>query len=72
MHRIALEDGAKNSVESQRRLNPAMKEVTRKEIIKWIDAEIIYPIADSTWVSLVQCVSKKGGTTVVTNKKKMN
>ncbi|XP_075473922.1 uncharacterized protein LOC142504974 [Primulina tabacum] len=30
---------------------------------------IIYPISDSAWVSPVQCVSKKGGITVIANEK---
>ncbi|MCI27349.1 hypothetical protein A2U01_0048547, partial [Trifolium medium] len=63
------EENAKNSVESQRRLNPIMKEVVKKEIIKWLDVGIIYPISDSVWVSHVQCVPKKGGRTVVANEK---
>ncbi|KAL5560425.1 hypothetical protein UlMin_036636 [Ulmus minor] len=69
MHKILLEDGRKNSIEAQRRLNPVMKEVVKKEIIKWLDAGIIYPISDSSWVSPVQCVPKKGGMTVVENAK---
>ncbi|KAK8574820.1 hypothetical protein V6N12_062498 [Hibiscus sabdariffa] len=44
-----------------------MKKVVMKEIIKWLDAGVIYPISDSSWVSPVQCVPKKGGMTVVTN-----
>ncbi|KAL4281283.1 hypothetical protein GQ457_03G018830 [Hibiscus cannabinus] len=44
-----------------------MKKVVMKEIIKWLDAGVIYPISDSSWVSPVQCVPKKGGITVVTN-----
>ncbi|KAK8698067.1 hypothetical protein V6N13_114198 [Hibiscus sabdariffa] len=67
MHKIILEECHNNSVEPQRRLNPAMKKVVMKEIIKWLDAGIIYLISDSSWVSLVQCVPKKGGITVVTN-----
>ena len=51
MHRILLEDGHKPSVEAQRRLNPTMKEVVRKEILKWLDTGVIYPISDSAWVS---------------------
>ncbi|XP_070036017.1 uncharacterized protein [Nicotiana tomentosiformis] len=39
MHKIFLEDGHRPSVEQQRRLNPIMKEVVKKEIIKWLDAE---------------------------------
>ncbi|KAK8698038.1 hypothetical protein V6N13_114170 [Hibiscus sabdariffa] len=44
-----------------------MKKVVIKEIIKWLDAGVIYPISDSSWVSPVQYVPKKGGITVVTN-----
>ena len=65
MHRILLEDGHKPSVEAQRILNPTMKEVVRKEVLKWLDAGVIYPISDSSWVSPVQVVPKKGGTTVI-------
>ena len=65
MHRILLEEGYKPSVEAQRRLNPTMKEVVRKEVLKWLDTGIIYPISDSAWVSPVQVVPKKGGTTVI-------
>ena len=69
MHKIRLEEGKDASVERQRRLNPAMKEVVKKEIIKWLDAGVIYPISDSSWVSPVQCVPKKGGMTVIMNSK---
>ncbi|GJR02754.1 reverse transcriptase domain-containing protein, partial [Tanacetum coccineum] len=46
-----------------------MQEVMKKEIVKLLDTGIIYPIADSPWVSHIHCVPKKGGITVVTNKK---
>nr|XP_009786564.1 PREDICTED: uncharacterized protein LOC104234659 [Nicotiana sylvestris] len=49
MHKILMEDGHKPSVEQQRRLNPIMKEVVRKEVIKWLDACIVFPISDSKW-----------------------
>ena len=65
MHRILLEDGHKPLVEAQRRLNLTMKEVVRKEVLKWLDAGVIYPIFDSSWVSPVQVVLKKEGTTVI-------
>ncbi|KAJ9566947.1 hypothetical protein OSB04_002913 [Centaurea solstitialis] len=68
-HKIILEDKNFNSVEPQRRLNPVMKDVVKKEILKWLDAGIIYPIASSTCVSPIQCVPKKGGVTVITNDK---
>ncbi|KAL8125012.1 hypothetical protein AgCh_012617 [Apium graveolens] len=69
MHKILLEEGSKSTVEQQRRLNPIMKEVVKKEILKWLDAGIIYPISDSSWMSPVQCVPKKGGIIVVVNEK---
>ncbi|CAN6720964.1 unnamed protein product [Malus baccata var. baccata] len=67
MHRILLEEGAKPSREAQRRLNPPMLEVVKKEVIKLLDCGVIYPISDSRWVSPVQVVPKKSGVTVVKN-----
>ncbi|KAL8105901.1 hypothetical protein AgCh_029635 [Apium graveolens] len=64
-----FQEGSKPTVEQQRRLNPIMKEVVKKEILKWLDVGIIYPISDSSWVSPVQCVPKKEGITVVANEK---
>ncbi|GJU35698.1 reverse transcriptase domain-containing protein [Tanacetum coccineum] len=64
---IQLLDDKKPVVQKQRRLNPNMQEVVKKEIVKLLDTGIIYPIADSPWVSPIHCVSKKGGITVVTN-----
>ncbi|XP_070667395.1 uncharacterized protein [Malus domestica] len=69
MHRILLVDNYKPSVEHQRRLNSNMKEVVRAEILKLLDAGIIYPILDSKWVSALHLVPKKGGVTVVKNDK---
>ncbi|GJZ64861.1 reverse transcriptase domain-containing protein [Tanacetum coccineum] len=37
------------------------------KVIKLLDDELIYPISDSSWVSPVHCVTKKGGMTVVEN-----
>ena len=65
MHRILLEDDHKHSVEAHRRLNPTMKEVVRKEVLKWLDAGAIYPISDSSWVSPIKVVPEKGGTIVI-------
>ncbi|XP_058746143.1 uncharacterized protein LOC131619017 [Vicia villosa] len=69
MHKILMEDDHKPVVQPQRRLNPAMKEVVRKEVVKLLDAGMIYPISDSAWVSPVHVVPKKGGTTVIKNEK---
>ena len=69
MHKILLEENVKPSVELQRRLNPVMKEVVRKEVLKWLNAGFIYAISDSPWVSPVHVVPKKGGFTVIRNEK---
>ena len=69
MHKILLEENAKTSIEHQRRLNPIMKEVVRKEVLKWINAGFIYAISDNPWVSPVHVVPKKGGYTVIRNEK---
>ncbi|XP_060200426.1 uncharacterized protein LOC132628679 [Lycium barbarum] len=67
MHKILMEGDHKPSAQHQRRLNPVMKEVVKKEAIKWLDSGIIFPISDNKWVSPVQCVPKKRWMTVVTN-----
>ncbi|KAH9802357.1 hypothetical protein KPL71_001349 [Citrus sinensis] len=67
MHYIHLDENAKTTREMQRRLNPNMKEVVRTEVLKLLDAGIIYLISDSSWVSHVRVVPKKSRVTVVTN-----
>jgi hypothetical protein len=68
-HHIPLEKQCKPIVEPQRRLSHAMREVVKKEVIKLLDAGIIYPVPHSEWVNPVHCVPKKGGITVVKNEK---
>ncbi|GJZ08462.1 hypothetical protein Tco_0542745 [Tanacetum coccineum] len=67
-HKIQLLDDKKPVVQNQRRLNPNIQEVVKKDIVKLLVTGIIYLIADSPWVSPIHCVPKKGGITVVTNK----
>ena len=67
MHKILLEDNAKTSIEHQRRLNLVMKEVVRKEVLKWLNAGFIYAISYSSWVSPIHVVPKKGGFTMIRN-----
>ena len=67
LHKILLNDDAKTSVEHQRRLNPVMQDVVRKEVLKWLNAGFIYAISDSPWVSPFHVVPKKGGFTVIRN-----
>nr|GEU54832.1 reverse transcriptase domain-containing protein [Tanacetum cinerariifolium] len=54
-------------IQSQRRVNPKIHDVIKKEVKKLLDTGLIYPISDSPWVSPIHCVLKKGGMTVVTN-----
>ena len=61
MHKILMEENAKTFIEHQRRLNPVMKEVVKKEVLTWLNAGFIYAISDSPWVSPVHVVPKKGG-----------
>ncbi|KAD2805593.1 hypothetical protein E3N88_38970 [Mikania micrantha] len=49
-HRILMEDEYKPVVQPQRRLNPNMQELVKKEVLKLMDAGLIYPILDSSWV----------------------
>ncbi|GJR65888.1 reverse transcriptase domain-containing protein [Tanacetum coccineum] len=62
-----MEEDYEPAVQHQRRVNPKIHDVIKKEVEKPLDAGLIYPILDSPWVSPVHCVPKKGGMTVVTN-----
>ncbi|GJV75893.1 reverse transcriptase domain-containing protein [Tanacetum coccineum] len=66
-HKILMEENAKPVVQHQRKVNPKIHEVIKQEVIRLLDAGLIYPIFDSPWVSPVHCVPKKGGITVVKN-----
>nr|GFA11384.1 DNA-directed DNA polymerase [Tanacetum cinerariifolium] len=66
-HKILMEEDYKPAVQHQRRVNPKIHDVIKKEVEKLLDAGLIYPISDSPWVSPEHCVPKKGGFTVVEN-----
>jgi len=68
MHRINLTEESKPCRQPQRRLNPNMKEVVKGDIIKLLEAGIIFPVPDSQWVSPTHMVPKKTGTTVIEGK----
>ncbi|RVW73755.1 Transposon Ty3-I Gag-Pol polyprotein [Vitis vinifera] len=68
-HHIFMEEEAKPIRQPQRRLNPHLQEVVRIEVLKLLQAGIIYPISNSPWVSPTQVVPKKLGITVVQNEK---
>nr|GEX16208.1 reverse transcriptase domain-containing protein [Tanacetum cinerariifolium] len=65
--KILMEDDFEPTVQHQRRVNPKIHEVIKKEDLKLLDDGLIYPISDSPWVSFVHCVPKKGGFTAVEN-----
>ncbi|RVW52151.1 hypothetical protein CK203_077792 [Vitis vinifera] len=64
-----MKNEAKPVQQPQRRLNSHMQEVVRAEVLKLLQAGIIYPISDSLWVSPTQVVPKKSGIMVVQNNK---
>ncbi|GJT85717.1 reverse transcriptase domain-containing protein [Tanacetum coccineum] len=66
-----MEEDYEPTVQHQRRVNPKIHDVIKKEVEKLLDAGLIYPISDSPWVSPVHCVPKKGGMTVVKNDDKI-
>ncbi|GJT34699.1 hypothetical protein Tco_0925118 [Tanacetum coccineum] len=66
-HKILMEEEYEPAVQHQRRVNPKIHDVIKKEVEKLLDVGLIYPISDSPWVSPVHCVPKKGGMTVMTN-----
>jgi hypothetical protein len=68
-HHIPMDQDNKLVREHQRRLNNAMREVVKKEVLNLLKVGVIYPISDSEWVSPVQVMLKKGGMTVVCNDK---
>ncbi|XP_076944255.1 uncharacterized protein LOC143614819 [Bidens hawaiensis] len=49
MHKILTGPDVKPAHDAQRRLNPNMREVVKKEVLKWLDAGIVFAISDSTW-----------------------
>nr|GEW28884.1 reverse transcriptase domain-containing protein [Tanacetum cinerariifolium] len=65
--KILMEEDYKLVVQSQRRVNPKIHDVNKKEVIKLLHAGIIYPISNNPWVSPIHFVPKKGGMTVVAN-----
>nr|GFB77979.1 reverse transcriptase domain-containing protein [Tanacetum cinerariifolium] len=66
-HKILMEEDYKPAVQNQRRVNPKIHDIIKKEVEKLLDAGLIYPISYSPWASLIHCVSKKGGFIMVEN-----
>nr|GEX48942.1 reverse transcriptase domain-containing protein [Tanacetum cinerariifolium] len=66
-HKILIEEDFEPAVQHQRRVNLKIHDVIEQEVLKVLNAGLIYPISDSPWVSPVHCIPKKGGYTVVEN-----
>nr|GEX52202.1 hypothetical protein [Tanacetum cinerariifolium] len=66
-HKILVKEDFEPVVQHERRVNPKIYDVIKKEVFKLLDAGLIYPISDSPWVIPVHCVLKKDGFTVVEN-----
>ncbi|GJV03064.1 hypothetical protein Tco_1336633 [Tanacetum coccineum] len=59
-HKILMEENSKPIIQPQRRLHPKVQDVVKTEILKLLDAGLIYAISDSPWVSPIHVVPKKG------------
>nr|GEV90373.1 reverse transcriptase domain-containing protein [Tanacetum cinerariifolium] len=66
-HKILMGEDFEPAVQHQRSVNPKIHDVIKQEVLKLLDAGLIYPMSDSPWVSPIHCVPKKGGFTVVEN-----
>nr|GEW11185.1 reverse transcriptase domain-containing protein [Tanacetum cinerariifolium] len=49
-HKFLMEEDYKPGLQSKRWVNPKIHEVIKKEVIKLLDAGMIYPISDSPWI----------------------
>ncbi|RVW23241.1 Retrovirus-related Pol polyprotein from transposon 17.6 [Vitis vinifera] len=59
-HHIYMEEEVEPILQPQRRLNPHLQEVVRAEVLKLLQAGIIYPISDNPWVSPTQEMGTQG------------
>nr|GEZ08575.1 hypothetical protein [Tanacetum cinerariifolium] len=48
-HKIIMEEDFESMVQHQRRVNPKIHDVIMNEVLKLLDAGLIYPISDSPW-----------------------
>jgi hypothetical protein len=61
MHCIYTKDQIIPISKPQRRMNPSLKDIVKKELQKLLHANFIYPISDIKWVSPLVIVPKKNG-----------
>nr|GEX95516.1 hypothetical protein [Tanacetum cinerariifolium] len=50
-HKILMEEDFEPTVQHQRRVNPKIHDVIKQEVLKFLDAGLIYPIFDSPWLN---------------------
>nr|GFA17325.1 DNA-directed DNA polymerase [Tanacetum cinerariifolium] len=62
-----MEEDFEPGVQHQQRINPKIHDFIKNEVLKLLDAGLIYPISNTPWVSPVHYVPKKGGFTIVEN-----
>ena len=58
-HRIYINEGCLPFCQTQRRINPTLKEIVKTKLQKFLDVGLIYPISDSRWVSPLVIVPKR-------------
>jgi hypothetical protein len=58
-HHIYTNDQIKPVRQPQRRMNPSLKDIVKEEFQKLLQANVIYPISNSQWVSPLVIVAKK-------------
>jgi hypothetical protein len=58
-HHIYTNDQIRPVRQPQRRMNPTLKDIVKEELQKLLQANLIYPISDSQWVSPLVIVPKK-------------
>nr|GEX80341.1 reverse transcriptase domain-containing protein [Tanacetum cinerariifolium] len=50
-HKILMEEDFEPAVQHQRRVNPKIHDVIKNEVLKLLDAGLIYPISNSPWLN---------------------
>ena len=61
IHHIYTQENIRPVRQPQSSMNPALKYIVKDELQKLLDADFIYPISDSKWVSPLVIVPNKGG-----------
>jgi hypothetical protein len=60
-HHINIQENVHHIRQPKRRMNRSLKEISKEELQKLLDAQFIYPILDNQWVSPLVIVPKQNG-----------